>query len=147
MLQSRISGFKEANNLLKQLPRRVQNRVLQNATRETLKETAQQPIKAAAPRHSTERSPASRQYGTLKSNIRVAKLRKVRRGEKGARIHTGRAFWGYLIEKGTRHMPARPWFAPAFRALKSPMIRKLGEKIGRGIEKEANNSFRRGPRL
>lgn len=142
MLDSKITGFNEAEKLLKQLPKRTQERVLQRATTETLKETALYPIKNNAPRHNGERSKASKEYGTLFSNIRVARLRKVKRGEKGSRIHTGRAFWGYIIEKGSRYIPAQPWFAPKFRSLQGVMFKVLGNKIGFGIEKEVNKLYK-----
>lgn len=145
MLESKVGGFEDAHKLLKELPVRVQRNVLQTATRDTLKEVALKPIKAAAPRHDGKRSQKSKQYGTLFANIRVAKLRRVRKGEKGARISTGNAFWGFIYEKGSRHQAARPWFAPKFRMLEGNMIKTLADKIGLGIEKEVEKSYR-GPR-
>lgn len=142
MLQSKIKGFDDADKLLRKLPRNVQNRVLQRATTDTLKEVALKPIKNAAPRHKEQRSAASLKYGTLFQNIRVARLRKVRKGEKGARVHTGNAFWGALIERGTRHIAAMPWFGPKFRSLQNSMIKTLGDKLGHGIADEAQKLYR-----
>lgn len=142
--EHQIKGFAEFDRLLKQLPRRVENRVLQNATRDTLKETVLQPMKKNAPRHTGDRSQASKQYGTLLSNIRVASLKKKRKNERGAVISTGKSFWGFIIEKGSRYISAKPWFLPTFRSLRGPMEQTLGEKIGKGIEDEAARSYRGG---
>lgn len=135
--KSTLSGFDGFSQLLKELPPHVENQVLQNATIAAVK-SAQPAIKAAAPVSADDRSPSSKKFGRLKSNIRVSKLRRVKKGQKGARIHTGKAFWGFLIEKGTRFMAAHPWFAPAWRAREENTLRVLGEEIGKGIEEKAS---------
>ncbi len=142
-LMHKTAGFDEFSKLLKELPEQTEKRILQTATRETLKEIAPE-IKQAAPRHTGERSQASKKYGTLLSNIRVARLRSVRKGEKGARISTGRAFWGYIIEMGSRYHAAKPWFTPKFTSLENQMIKSLAKNIGNGIEKLASTAYRGG---
>lgn len=142
--EGKVSGFNEFSNLLKQLPRTVENKILREATRDTLKEVVLQPMKDNAPRNQGDRSPASKEYGTLRSNIRVASLKKKRKGVQGAVISTGRAFWGYILEKGSRYIPANPWFTPVFTSRQESMIQTLGEKIGKGIEDEAERSYRGG---
>lgn len=132
-----VKGFREFDRLLKELPRTVENKILREATRDTLKEVVLQPMKDNAPRHDGDRSPASKEYGTLRSNIRVASMKKKRKGVQGAAIHTGRAFWGYILEKGSRYIPAKPWFLPTFSAKQAEMTQTLGEKIGKGIEDAA----------
>lgn len=144
-LEGKVSGFDELDKLLKQLPRNVERRVLQKGTTAAMRSILPD-MKAAAPRHDGERSPASKKYGTLLSNIRAARLRRVRKGEKGTRISTGNAFWGFIYEKGSRYQPARPWFAPTFRRLQSKLIKVLGTEIGKGIEQEAAKSYRGGRR-
>lgn len=141
--QHTTRGFTEFGKLLNQLPAHTENRILQTATREALREQLPS-IKAAAPRHSGERSQASKQYGTLLSNIRVARLRRVKKGEKGARVSTGRAFWGFIYEMGSRYQPARPWFTPAFTRAENEMVKSLAKKIGDGIEKFAATSYKGG---
>lgn len=136
-IQHKLTGFEEFGKLLNELPRTVENKILQDATRDTLKETVLQPMKDAAPRHQDDRSPASKMYGTLKANIRVATLKNKRKNERGAAISTGRAFWGFLLEKGTRYIAARPWFLPTFSGKRGVMESTLGKKIGEGIEREA----------
>lgn len=139
----KVSGFKEFSALLKELPRNVENRVLQDATNKAMRAALPQ-MKAAAPVHKEDRSSASKQYGTLKQNIRVSRLKRVRKGQKGTRIHTGNAFWGFIYEMGSRYQPARPFFAPAFRAMQTTIINVLGVEIGKGIEREAARSYKGG---
>lgn len=134
----KVEGFEQFGRMLNELPKTVENSILQQATRETLKDVVLKPLKNAAPRHQADRSPASKQYGTLLSNIRVTNLKSKRRGERGAVVHTGNAFWGFILEKGSRYIQAKPWFLPTFNSRQSEMIQTLGEKIGTGIEREAN---------
>lgn len=142
--KGKVEGFSEFDRLLKKLPQRVENNILQRATVNTLKKVMLAPMKAAAPRHTAERSAASKKYGTLFANIRVNPLRNKRKGERGASISTGRAFWGWILEKGSRYIAANPWFFPTFVNRKSTMIATLGEEIGAGIESEAEKEYRGG---
>lgn len=132
----KLEGFNEFDKLLKELPRSVENKVLQNATLKAMR-SALPDVKAAAPRHTGEQSDASKKYGTLRKNIRVIRLRRVAKGQKGARIDTGNAFWGFILELGSRFIPAMPWFAPAVRKSNGKILDTLGKEIGLGIEREA----------
>lgn len=134
-MESKLTGFDEARKLLESLPINLEKKVLQDAVNSALRE-ARKDIAAAAPR-SEDQSERSKKYGRLSRNIRVQKLKKVKRNERGARVHTGNAFWGLFIEFGTRYIAARPWFAPAFRKAQDKMIKTVAEKIGEGIESEA----------
>lgn len=135
-LQHKLGGFAELDKLLTQLPRHVENKVLQQATNKALR-VAVPDVKAAAPVHTGPQSPSSKQYGTLRKNIRVIRLRRVNKGQKGSRIDTGNAFWGFIIELGSRFIPASPWFAPAIRKNNTRIIQALGKEIGLGIERYA----------
>lgn len=132
----KVSGFTEAHQMLQELPRNIQNRVLQQACLDGMR-SVKKDFKAAAPKHDRgERSPASKTYGTLASNIRVIRLNKLPRGQKGARIDTGDGFWGYFYEKGTRHQPARPWFLPAFQRAQSAITTSLVDGIMKRAARE-----------
>lgn len=136
-VQFQLHGFDEFKKVLEALPERVEKRVLQNATYAGAR-VGRAAIKKAAPRHKEgEQSPASKLYGPLWKNIRMSKLRRVRRGEKAARIHTGNAFWGFIREKGSRYIPAQPWFLPAFQGAINAMLEAMASNMGRGIEREA----------
>ena len=136
-------GFKELDKLLSDLPKNVENRIMQKAVTKSIRK-ALPPIKKNAPRHKKgERSPSSMEYGTLKQNLKVKRLKRVRKGEKGARIDTGKAFWGVIIEQGSRYITAAPWFLPAFIQSQEIMLKSLGDEIGKGIELEAKKLGKR----
>ena len=137
-VEAKLTGFEDLSRLLKQLPQKVEDKILQNATMAAAREGAKA-IKAAAP-SGLEQSPMSQKYGSLKKNIKAKPLKKLRRekGLRGARISTGAAFWGYFYEKGTRYQPARPYFDNAFENSASSMGEILRTKIAEGIEKMAD---------
>lgn len=136
ILYGDLKGFDEFDKKLRELPTKVENRVLQKSVSSAMRSIRSDMVQAA-PKHIDERSPASKAYGTIKQNIKVKRLRRVRKGQKGARIDTGKAFWAVFYELGTRHQRARPFFAPTFRRLTDRILRVLGEELGKGIENEA----------
>jgi len=137
-----IKGFAEFERLLKQLPQNVENRVLQAATTAGAREMGKA-VKANAPISTGERSPASKLYGRLSENIKVQALKSVRqKGRRGARVYTGNAFWGMIIEFGRKKIAARPWFRPAIIHSQAAAIDKLKVGLGRGVEREAKKLFR-----
>lgn len=136
-LTSKVDGFTECLAFLDQFPQRVQNNILQAAT-DQAGTVMKQAIKAAAPSHGTEKqSPSSTKYGTLKSNIRKLKLKQVPPATKMTRVDTGNAFWGLIIEIGSRYMPAKPWFSPAFDNAAPAAIDKMRDVCATKIESEA----------
>ena len=140
--QRHISGFAEAEKLLKQLPRNVENRVLQAATMAGAREM-RKAVKSNAPIGTEEQSPSSKRYKRLSQNIKVQALKSARqKGRRGARVFTGNAFWGMFLEFGTRFISARPWFRPAIVQSEGPAVAKLKNALGKGIEREAKKLFR-----
>lgn len=134
-LHSNLRGFEDMDKALAALPQRVENKVMQRAVTRALR-PARQAIREETPIGDT-RSPASKEYGRARSNIRLHRLRKVKKGSKGARITTGRAFWLMFYELGTRYQPARPFFARAFKRMQEAILKDLAKELGEGIEREA----------
>jgi HK97 gp10 family phage protein len=133
----KITGLNEARNLLKVLPDRTQKRVLNGAVRAGAT-VLRKEIKAAAPVDADKRSPASEKYGRLKDNIRVLRLKfGVPKTSAMYRVDTGRAFWGYFLEFGTRFIAARAWFRPAVDANFDRAVNQMKERLASGIEREA----------
>jgi hypothetical protein len=128
-------GFKELDNLLKQLPRNVENRVLSRSVMGAAR-LGVKFIKAAAP-VGIEPSEASKKYGSLKKNIRAGRAKRKKKSTKEAMLHTGDAFWGWIIEHGKHDQVARPWFVPAFQNATGQMLDEIKKRIGIGIEQEA----------
>jgi HK97 gp10 family phage protein len=134
--RSRVEGLSEINQVLKQLPERVQKNTLQRSVnaggRVILKA-----VKAKAPRHEGKQSPASKRYGTLFKNLRMRAMSKLRAGARGVRIFTGDAFWSRFFELGTSHQPARPFMRPAFDESAGEAVGKMRDTLAEGVEREA----------
>lgn len=137
MTLKHVSGFREADRLLRELGPTVENRVLQSATMAGARVLAKS-VKANAPKGTLKQSPSSKKYGRLTNNIKTQVLRIAKKkGRRGARVSTGNAFWSQFLEFGTRRMSARPFFRPAIDQALDPALVKLREFLGRGIEREA----------
>jgi hypothetical protein len=101
--------------VLKQLPDRIAQRVLQNATaagaRVVLKVGKQK-----APKHEGRQSPASARYGTIVENLAVQNMASLK-GTTGARLAglDPERLLGEFYELGTAHQPARPFMRPGLR--------------------------------
>lgn len=130
-----ITGLKEARQILQRMPDRVQKRVTLTAVRAGAREVRNE-IVAAAPR-GEEPSRASAKYGRLHENIRTLRLRRGPKDWVGVRVDTGDAFWGHILEFGSKFMPARPWFRPAVDASYQKAMTKIRDALGRGVEREA----------
>lgn len=144
------NGFKELDNLLKKLPKNIEDKVVRRsivgAARSVMKDIkSSAPVGPPRPDVTTHRSDKAaknyarkKKYGHLKDNIKArASFIGRKRGIISAAIHTGMAFWAYWREFGNSRQPARPWFVPAFNAGVSKALSELKERIGKGIEKEA----------
>jgi len=132
-----ITGFDQLDKLLQRLPERVEKKILQKSVNKAMR-TVLKDFKAAAPVHTGEQSDASERYGTIKKNLKVVRLRRTKRGQKGARIDTTDSFWAHIYEFGSRSQPARPWFLPVFRKSEVTILKALGAELGKNIEKEAD---------
>lgn len=133
-VKGEIKGGKEAAKLLDELPEKITNRVIQAAVMGAAREGAKG-IRASAPT-AKEPSDASKKYGPLRKNIRVSRLKPRGRNERGAKIHTGNAFWGFIYEIGSRFQPARPWFKPRFESDRQKILGRLVELIKSGFDRE-----------
>ncbi len=134
--KSTLKGFEGLEASLRELGPEVGNTVVQSAVTSAARVGAKE-VKAATPEHTGPVSPSSAKYGTAKQNVKVKRLKRVPPGTRGARIDTGNAFWTVFFDRGTRHQPARPYFANAFQRASDAMLSVLGKKLGQGIEKAA----------
>lgn len=140
----RLEGAKELQDLLLRLPARVQKNAVNQAMRAggaIVRDAA----KADAPvgkRKGRKRFYVSRKtgkrvqandYGALKKNIRVQKVR----GTDGRYVVTdGSAFWGMFYEFGTKRQPPRPFLRPAFDRVREKALATVIRTIGPRIENE-----------
>lgn len=144
----RISGAKEMEQLLRQLPQHLAKQVLTKALREAAKPILDearslapvgQEAKGRVRLRTTKRGKVSiDNYGKLKLNLRIANVPANQTPNSATVVVTvGKAFWGMFVEFGTRFMSARPFLRPAFEAKKMEVLKRLGESLGEQIEKAA----------
>jgi HK97 gp10 family phage protein len=132
----KVGGLERLDRVLRQLPVRIERRVLQSAVTSAVR-VGRAAIKRSAPKGRDVSSVQKKYgYGKLNKELRVIRLKRTKKNEKMARVDTGKAFWALFYEKGTRHQPARPFFAKAFEGAEGKMIQKLSERIKEGIERE-----------
>ena len=132
--RSQVVGFKELEQVLKELPVRLAERELVNATRagaNVIRKEAQ----ARAPRGGVP-SQMSEKFGPLHKKIRAVRVKKTPLSVEFA-IDSGSAFYGSFLEFGTKNIRARPWLTPAYDVAKDAAIQKLGDRLAKGIVKVA----------
>ena len=143
-----ITGAREMEAVLRQLPDYIAKNVLNKALRQ-----AAEPIldeaRALAPvgqeskgrvrlRTSKRGKVSISNYGKLKLNLRIATVPANRTPHSATVVVTvGKAFWGMFVEFGTRLMSAKPFLRPAFEAKKMESLNRLGKSLGDEIEKAA----------
>lgn len=137
MITGKLEGFEKFDRALTSMPARTEHKVLQKATTDALKPMLSA-LKAAAPRHVGKQSAASEIYGTIVQNLKLRVVKVKRKGERGASIKTGDAFWSFFLERGTRYISAKPWFSPTVSSNTQETFTLLGDKLGEGIEKVWN---------
>lgn len=129
---TRIEGAREFERVLKQLPKGLRGKVLDNAVRAGAN-VVRKEAKRLAPRGANEPHP---KFGRLVDNIRVSKDKRGR-DSVNMILHTGRAFWGMFHEFGTSRMAARPFMRTAFDEHVVEALAKIGDRMGKNIEKTA----------
>lgn len=143
MIKGKIEGAKALEEALKLLPERTRGKLVTSAVR-TGANVVKKEIKARAPvgteptlRKRTKKNGEVVQadYGRLRDNIKTM----LKKAEKNVTISVGigRAYWGMFLEFGTSKMAARPFIRPAFDASKEAAVKKMGDQLGKGIEREA----------
>jgi HK97 gp10 family phage protein len=137
MPQSQVYGLSEINEVLKSLPDRIENRLLQNAANAGAR-VQLRAIKAKAPQHEGQPSEASATYGSIVENLKVEPMRVLRgTSARGARVTSGNAFWARFYELGTAHQPARPFMRPGFDESTEEAINTVAGSLVTGVEREA----------
>lgn len=129
----KVTGLRELNDVLSKLAPNVQKRVAGNA------------IRAGARLVATDakrRVPVD--TGQLKRSIVVRAAKGVRTGVGAVvAILRPRSRIAHLIEFGTSKTAAQPFLRPALDSQAQPAIRKVGEILRKGVEREAAKQRRR----
>jgi len=136
VVKSQVIGLSEANEILKQLPGRVQKRVLQNAVNAGLR-VVLKATKDVAPKHEGPQSAKSKRYGTIRENLKLQTYTRLPETARGGRVTTGDAFWAVFYEFGTAHQPARPFMRPASDNAQGEATAAFAGGLIVGVEREA----------
>lgn len=140
-----VQGIEELKSLLKALPPKLEKQAMQRAVREGANEF-RRALRAAAPKGNHPPVKSGQKYrkmGHLKRSLRVRALREAEKGPdvKGKvvyRVYTTRsAFYGRMLEYGTKKMSARPWFRPTWDANKRSVLATIRATLRRYVEMDA----------
>jgi HK97 gp10 family phage protein len=129
----RLTGVKELNAALRQLPQRMQDRVYNAAVAAGARDF-RNAVKQATPVGAEDPHP---KYGRGRDNIRMTRDRERPKGAPRYIVHIGRAFWLMFYEFGTSRQPQRAFFRPAFDAGAERALRKMTDALARGLAREA----------
>lgn len=124
---SEVRGFKEIEALLKKLPEKTAEKVVNAALR-----SAANVIKKAA----QDKAPV--RTGALKKSLAVELDKSTKTGTT-ARIGAKRkiAWYAHIVEFGSSHSAARPFLRPAFDETQGKVMQKLAKQLLSGIFREA----------
>lgn len=150
-----LTGFDDLKRTLEELNVESATKVGTVATREGAKMVKAALVQAAPvgtePTEKTRRTKSGKlvtfDYGRLRANIRIRKLKGSNQHQIKFGVGIGSAFWGLFSEFGTRHQPARPWLRPAFETIGPKVIQEMGRLLGIGITREAKRLGRKAKKL
>lgn len=130
--RSQVLGFKQIEQVLKALPDRLAERELTGAVRAGAN-VIRKEARARAPRGGVS-SEMSKKFGPLHKKIRTLRIKKTRRSVEFV-VNEGSAWYGALLEFGTKNIAPRPWLTPAFDVSSRPAVQKVFDRLGKGVEK------------
>lgn len=148
MAQVRITGAREMELVLRQLPDTIAKKTLTQALRaaaepildeaRTLAPVGQESKGRVRLRRTKRGKVTIANYGKLKLNLRIATVPASQTPHSATvAVTVGKAFWGLFVEFGTRFMSAKPFLRPAFESKKVQTLNQLGQALGTEIEKAA----------
>jgi HK97 gp10 family phage protein len=150
-----LTGFEDLKRTLEELNTESATKVGTVATREGAKMVKDALVQAAPvgtePTTKTRRTKSGKlvtfDYGRLKDNIRIRKLKGSNQHQIKFAVGIGSAFWGLFSEFGSRHQAAKPWLRPAFDVVGPRVIQEIGRLLGVGITREAKRLGRKAKKL
>jgi HK97 gp10 family phage protein len=160
MITVQITGLKELQNALNQLPKEIQGRPLRSAVSAAAKVIvddvkARVPVgetgnlKTAVYRYRSRRNSATGRE-TFFVGIRQGKAQfkdtayNRRKGRVGKSYKTqGEAYYWRFLEFGTAKMAAKPFLRPAFESSKSKAVEVIKQRLGKAIETQAKKLARK----
>lgn len=133
-----IHGVPGLQAKLRTLPVKIQRALVRSVLREAMRPAqaaiaAQTPVGKDAPGH---------QAGTLQRSIKLRAMRS-RKGRVGVRVTTGlglfkgKAFYGGMVEYGTKKMAARGFMLAGFRSVEASLQADVQDRLAAAINQAA----------
>lgn len=147
----RLEGAKELDAALAALGTDVAGKLGTAATRAAGKALQAELIDAAPfnpngpkPKIFTAKSGSLRRtdYGHLRDNLRVRRVKADKPFMIRFQVTTGRAFWGAFLEWGTVRMAAKPWARPTFDRMHQKLLSTVMDTLRTGVDRAAKRAAR-----
>lgn len=136
-------GFNELKAAFKAMPEQIQNQVLASGVLAGAKVVARQAVNDAPRGNTQHRSQNSFIYGRLFANIKARALRKRKPSSRAAIVTRGRAYWGDLLNRGTRYVPATHWYDNSLKASAPVALQTMKEQMVKKIKSVSESAIKR----
>lgn len=139
--QFNVAGAAEMAKVLRLLPDRVADKALAGAVLAAAN-VVKKEMRTRAPVRSVggekKMKSKTRAPGHLAKHIIARRDKKTNKSSVSYQVGLSpSAFYGMFLEFGTRYISARPFMRPAFDVAAKPAVDKMGERLGKNIEREA----------
>ena len=153
MMEVKVDGLKQLDDMLRQLPNRVAARELAGALRAGGNVLRKEAVTRAPD------SPKVHKFGDLRANIRVRRVRPSNGNALAVAVTTGRAFYAKFLEFGRAaftvkrkkvlsdgttifgvevgRQVARPFLRPAFDAAGPRAVATIAQRLKAGVARQA----------
>lgn len=149
-----MTGFKELNDVLKQLPKELAQQAVRGALRKAAVPILEEARRLAPFGHEAKGRVRVRRtkggkvrianYGKLRGELKIISLpNKNAQAGTSVAISVGKAYWGMFLEFGTRHMSKRPFLRPALEMKAEQALAVLRNELAANIVKIAERLARR----
>jgi HK97 gp10 family phage protein len=146
MMEYQLSGFKELDEALRNMPRAIAGRAVTKGLvaagavfTAALKQAA--PVRATGEKPKKIKSGGVRLRGYLKANVKASKpFRDRKTGTYAIKMSPGKAFYGRFLEFGDKRMRPHPFFLRALGGVVPQAIDRLGAVIAEAIRDYAAKS-------
>lgn len=129
-----LKGLEETVRGFQNLGEASKKRIVRNASRAGATEM-QKALKGAAPVGDV-RSKASEEHGRLSKNIKVEQLKAGGEFLPYYLVTTGKAFWGWFLDMGTKHIRPGYWFRNCVEITRPAILKKMVEGIRNSLVRE-----------
>lgn len=143
VIKVKITGLAEFKKALDELPKVLQTRIVDGATRAAANVIRDQarinaPVRTDGRRKRiTKGKDVFREPGNLKKRIVATRQKNTSYASRWQVRASRDAWYGAYVEKGTKHQsPTKPWLRPAYEEKKTDAVKAFAGKLGQGLALE-----------